>query len=150
MIESWLTERDVDFEIIEHDRAFSAQKTAHAEHVSGHRFAKTVIVTDGENHYMLVLPASRHVNLEKAMNVIGKPVMMATEEQLKELFGDCELGAEPPFGSRYGIPTYVDSSLADAPFIVFRAGVHTKSIKMDFADYVKLENPVQGDFSAGK
>lgn len=150
MIENWLTEKDIDFEVIEHDEAFTAQKTAHAEHVSGHRFAKTVIVTDGENHYMLVLPASRHVNLEKAMDVIGKPVMMASEAQMKELFGDCELGAEPPFGSRYGMPTYADASLAEVPFIVFRAGTHTKSIKMDFGDYRKLENPVTGDFSAGQ
>jgi len=147
MIEHWLSEHQVHFEVIPHETAYSAQKTAHAEHVSGNRFAKPVILTDDDHYYMLVLPASKRVSIAKAGKILGKPVHLATEVQMKELFGECELGAEPPFGSLYSMTTYMDKALVDVPFIVFRAESHSKSIKMGIKDYKMLEHPIVDDFT---
>jgi len=43
--------------------------------------------------------------------------------------------------------TYVDARLAGLPEIVFRAGTHTDTIRMSYADYVKLERPEVADFA---
>lgn len=146
-VQEFLKEQGVGFEVVPHEQAYTAQEVAAAEHVSGHKFAKTVIVKGGEDVCMLVLPASRHVDFKKAADLVGTKVKMLSEEQMKEAFPDCEIGAEAPFGSQYGVKTFVDESLGGEDEIVFRAGTHDQTIKISYADYEKLEKPTVGDFA---
>jgi Ala-tRNA(Pro) deacylase len=146
-VQEFLDEKGVAYEVISHEQAYSAQEVAAAEHVTGHKFAKTVIVTDGEQNYMLVLPASRHADFKKAADLVGAGVEMVSEEDMKAIFPDCEIGAESPFGSQYGLKTLVDESLGERDEIVFRAGSHDRTIKMAYADYESLESPTVGSFA---
>ncbi len=146
-VQEFLKQNGVSYELIPHEQAYSAQEVAAAEHVTGHKFAKTVIVKAGEETHMLVLPASRHVDFKKAGKLVGAKLEMASEEEMKTLFPDCEIGAEAPFGSQYGLKTFVDESLQGVDEIVFRAGRHDQTIKMSYADYEKLESPAVGSFS---
>jgi len=146
-VQRYLEENAVEFEVIRHETAFTAQEVAASEHVTGHKFAKTVILKAGDDAYMFVLPASRHVNVKKAADAVGKELRLATEEEMKELFPDCQIGAEPPFGKLYGMPTYVDTTLQQVDEIVFRAGTHDTTVKMSYAAYEKLETPQHGSFA---
>lgn len=47
----------------------------------------------------------------------------------------------PPFGELYGLPVYLDESLADAPEIIFSAGTLSDSVRMGNADFVHLVKP---------
>ena len=47
----------------------------------------------------------------------------------------------PPFGNIYGVPTYVDKSLAKEDYIVFEAGTYTEAIKLSYHDYEKIVKP---------
>ena len=96
---------------------------------------------------MLVLPASRHADMKAAGELVGGRVKMASEQDMKALFPDCEIGAEPPFGSEYGMATYVDESLAAMDEIVFRAGTHDRTVRMRYDDYVALAQPTAGRFT---
>ena len=98
---------------------------------------------------MLVLPASRHVDFQAADALVGRDLTMATEAEMRGLFGDCEVGAEPPFGSHYGIKTYVDEHLVAEEYIVFRSGAHNRTVKMRTEDYIVLEEPCVGGFAIG-
>jgi Ala-tRNA(Pro) deacylase len=149
MIEEYLRNQGVGFEVDQHELAYTAQEEAAAEDVTGYEFAKTVVVTDGEEFYMLVLPAPYQADLERASELIGKDVRLADEEEIKPLFSDCELGAEPPFGSIFQLETYMDETMGDREEIVFRAGSHEKVIKMNFEDYLELEDPTVGRIRAG-
>ena len=146
-VQEYLTEQGVEFELVRHEQAFTAQEVAAAEHVTGHMFAKTVIVQGGGTAHMLVLPASRHVDMRAAGNLIGSPVKMVEEPDMKALFPDCEIGAEPPFGSQYGMGTYMDESLGGRDEIVFRAATHDRTVRMRYEDYVGLEQPTAGRFT---
>jgi Ala-tRNA(Pro) deacylase len=146
-VQDYLKKQGVQYDVVPHAHAFTAQEVAAAEHVTGHKFAKTVVLKAGGESYLFVLPASRYVDLAKAGGLVGKDLTMATEEEMKELFGDCEIGAEPPFGSQYGLPTYVDHSLGKADEIVFRAGRHDQTIKIKYADFERLEKPTVGSFA---
>jgi Ala-tRNA(Pro) deacylase len=146
-VKAMLKEKGVEFEVIRHEHTYTAQEVAAAEHVTGHMFAKPVILKAGDEAYMFVLPASRHVGLKQAGEAVGKELALADEEEMKRIFPDCEIGAEPPFGSPYGVPTYVDESLAERGEIVFRAGNHDETIKMSYADYAQIENPTTASFS---
>jgi Ala-tRNA(Pro) deacylase len=146
-VQQFLDEKGVDYEVIPHEEVYTAQEVAAAEHVTGHKFAKPVIVEGEEEVYMLVLPASRKVDFDEAAALVGEDVQMASEEEMQRLFPDSEIGAESPFGSQYGLKTYVDESLAACDEIVFRGGSHEKTIKMSWADYRQLEEPALGEFS---
>jgi Ala-tRNA(Pro) deacylase len=53
----------------------------------------------------------------------------------------------PPFGSVVGLSTYCDQRLAENDSINFNAGSLTDSIRMQYEDYVKVEQPQLVDIS---
>jgi Ala-tRNA(Pro) deacylase len=66
---------------------------------------------------------------------------LATGQELGQLFPDCELGAMPPFGNLYGVPVYLDSSLAPEDLIAFNGGTHRDVVHMRTSLYRYLVNP---------
>lgn len=149
-LEAYLRENEVPFEVHHHARAITAQEVAATEHVPGRMFAKTVMVmADGEeNMAMLVLPAPYHVNPEKAAAALAaNEVRLAAEERFQDAFPDCEVGAMPPFGNLYGVPVYVDRAIAEDETIVFRAGTHTDTMNVSYADFEKLAGPAVADLA---
>lgn len=142
-----LKENKVDYEILHHPEAVTAQRIAQAEHVKGRHHAKIVMVKSGEQHLMTVLPADHQIDLKKLKKAIGKAVSLDSEQDFKPLFPDCAVGAMPPFGNLYGVPTYVDKSLSQEEYIVFEAGTHTDAIKLSYRDYEKIAKPRVEDFA---
>lgn len=140
-----LTEEGVDFEEHAHPETFTAQELAAAEHRSGYQVAKPVfLVAEGEL-VMAVLPAPFEVDLDKARYVLGtEDIRLARESEFDSVFADCEVGAEPPVGTVYGVSTVVDERLT-ADVITFDAGSHTESISMNLGDYLGLVRPKIAD-----
>jgi Ala-tRNA(Pro) deacylase len=137
----------VSYEVLKHPEAITAQRIAQAEHVKGRHHAKVVMVKSGDQHLMMVLPADHQIDLEKVEKAIGKAVSLDNEQEFKTLFSDCAIGAMPPFGNLYGLPTYVEQSLAEQDYIVFEAGTHTDAIKMSYRDYEKIVKPNVNDLA---
>jgi Ala-tRNA(Pro) deacylase len=147
-LEDYLRENGVSFEVQHHPRAVSAQEVAAAEHIPGKMFAKTVMVMADREMVMLVLPAPYQVNPEKAAEELGvKEVRLASEERFQDAFPDCEVGAMPPFGNLYGVPVYVDEALAEDETVVFRAGTHTDTMSVGYADLERLVEPTAVRFA---
>jgi Ala-tRNA(Pro) deacylase len=142
-----LNENKVRYEILHHPEAVTAQRIAQAEHVKGRHHAKVVMLKSGEQRLMAVLPADHQIDLEKVGKVIDKTASLDSEKEFKPLFPDCAIGAMPPFGNLYGLPTYVDKNLAAQDYIVFEAGTHTDAIKMSYLDYEKIVKPKVEDLS---
>jgi Ala-tRNA(Pro) deacylase len=142
-----LNENKVQYETLHHPEAVTAQRIAQAEHVKGRHQAKVVIVKSGDQHVMTVVPADHQIDLEKAEKTIGKAVSLGKEEEFKSLFPDCAIGAMPPFGNLYDLPTYVDKDLAQQDYIVFEAGTHTDAIKMSYRDFEKIVKPKVADLA---
>jgi Ala-tRNA(Pro) deacylase len=138
---------NVSYEVLHHPEAVTAQRIAQAEHVKGRHHAKVVMVKSGDQHFMMVLPADHQIDLEKVEKAIGKAVSLDNEQEFKTLFSDCAIGAMPPFGNLYDLPTYVDQSLAEQDYIVFEAGTHTDAIKMSYRDYEKIVEPKVNDLA---
>ena len=136
-----LDENKVSYEILRHPKAVTAQRIAEAEHVKGRHHAKVVMLKSGGQHLMAVLPAEHLIDLEKLATFVGKDVSFESEQEFESLFPDCVVGAMPPFGNLYGVPTYVDKSLAEEDYIVFEAGTHTEAIKLSYHDYEKIVKP---------
>jgi Ala-tRNA(Pro) deacylase len=142
-----LNQNNVEYEVLHHSEAVTAQRIAQAEHIKGRHQAKVVMVKSGDQHLMVVLPADYHIDLEKIERAIGKPVALGRENDFKSLFPDSLVGAMPPFGNLYGVPTYLDKHLAEQDYIVFEAGTHTDAIKMSYSDYEKIVKPKVEDLA---
>ena len=142
-----LNQNKAQYEILHHSEAVTAQRIAQAEHIKGRHQAKVVMLKSGDQHLMVVLPADHHIDLEKIEKAIGKLVSLSKENDFKSLFPDSVIGAMPPFGNLYGLPTYVDKHLAEQDYIVFEAGTHTDAIKMSYSDYERIVKPKLGDFA---
>src|SRR5262249_21311721 len=142
-----LAQNKVQYEILRHSEAVTAQRIAQAEHIKGRHQAKVVMLKSGDQHLMVVLPADHHIDLEKIEKAIEKPVSLGKENDFKSLFPDTAIGAMPPFGNLYGLPTYVDKNLHEQDYIVFEAGTHTDAIKMRYNDYEKIVKPKVGDLA---
>jgi Ala-tRNA(Pro) deacylase len=142
-----LDQNNVEYEILHHAEAMTAQRIAQAEHVKGRHQAKVVMLKSGDQDLMVVLPADHHIDLEKIEKTIGKPVSLGKENDFKSLFANTAIGAMPPFGNLYGLPTYVDEHLAEQDYIVFEAGTHTDAIRISYGDYEKIVKPKVEDLS---
>jgi Ala-tRNA(Pro) deacylase len=139
----------VSFLVRPHQRAVAAQRLAASVHVSGYRVAKAVLVDiDGERS-MAVLPAADIVDEERLATALGAGrVRILHESEFLDLFPGCEIGAEPPFGSLYGLPVVMDRILARAGgSLVFRAGSHEEVLEMTADDFMRLERPRLADFA---
>ena len=149
-VREFLDRERVAYQVVAHEKAFTAQGVAATLHVSGWTFAKTVILKTKDGRLVMAVLAGPHnVNLKAARAVVGSDVDLAPEAEFAPKFPGCELGAEPPLGNLYGLPVYVDEALSKDPEIVFNAGTHTEAIRMTYADYERLVRPVVGRLASG-
>ncbi len=129
-LEAHLKARSIDYELIPHPHSESSMLTAAAAHVPGDRLAKAVIVKDGDEYVMVVVPSDYHVHLGALHRKLGRDVGLATERELASLCPDCDEGAVPPVGEAYGIKSLVDKALMEQPEVYFEAGDHEHLVKM--------------------
>jgi Ala-tRNA(Pro) deacylase len=141
-LEEYLTQNRVAYQTMSHAPVYTSQALAAADHVSGHCVAKPVLVRGGGGFTLCVLPASAHLNVTRVGQILqDEHLRLATEAELATVCPDCELGAEPPIGTMFGLKTLMDESLHDEEFLVFQAGSHTRSVKVRREDYERLANP---------
>jgi Ala-tRNA(Pro) deacylase len=144
----FLDKSAVRYDVTGHPPAFTAQQMAAVEHEPGQYVAKPVIVKADGKYVMCVLSACYKIDLGALKKQLGaKKVEIAEEKDIGKIFGDCELGAEPPFGNLYDLPTIMDKSLEKDDHITFQAGTHEKAIRMSMDDYRKLVEPKVLEFS---
>jgi len=90
----------------------------------------------------VVLPSTHDVDFDLIKDALGaSEVELASEDEFKELFPDCELGAMPPFGNFYEMETVVAEALTEDDVIAFNAGTHKELIKIGYDDYEELVQP---------
>ncbi len=110
------------------------------------RGAKAMIIRSEGRFYQFVLPGNRKLDFRRIKALLGtESASLATAEEVEKAIG-CTPGAVPPFGSLFGIPTYVDPALLENGEIDFNAGKHTVSITMRTADWRKAVKPDAAQF----
>ena len=141
-LEQYLRENGVVYELEHHPLAYTARGVAASEHVPAHNIAKVVMVIADARTVMVVLPASHELDPGRlATELDAREARLAPEVEFGPTFRDCDVGAMPPFGNLYGMAVYVDRSLTEDTNIVFQAGTHTDTMRIPFADFVRLVEP---------
>lgn len=129
-VRSYMEVQSVHYEVVTHRHTRSSLESAGAAHISGNHLAKAVIVKEGDDYMMVVMPSDEHIHMGKLHHLLGDEVGLATEAELIDLFPDCEGGAIPPLGAAYKLITLVDSHLLNQPEVYFESGDHEHLIKV--------------------
>lgn len=147
-IKNYLDDQGIKYLTIAHAPAYTAQTIAASAHIPGKELAKTVVVKLDDKLAMAVLPASKKIdfNLLKSGSH-AKNVCLASEQEFKDKFPGCEVGAMPPFGNLYDMDVFVTESLAEDDEIAFNAGSHSELIRMKYGDFENLVKPQKMHFS---
>jgi Ala-tRNA(Pro) deacylase len=140
---NYLIEQDADYEVVGHPHSASSLETAELAHVPGDRLAKSVLLEDAAGYVLATLPASYRVDLGELHRQTNRNLGLATESELEAVFGDCEPGALPPFGSIYDMDTIVDGTLAEQSDVYFEAGDHEQLIRVSGETFQMLLGEVQ-------
>ncbi len=149
-LKEFLDAHGVEYVVISHSPAFTAQKVAASAHIRGRDLAKTVIVKIDGRMAMAVLPASQKADLNLLRETAGaESVELATESEFRDRFPGCDLGAMPPFGNLYDMAVYVADSLAEDEEIAFNAGSFTELVRMAYRDFERLVQPTVLRFAVG-
>ncbi len=137
-VRSFLDQRAIPYEVISHRHTRSSMESAGAAHIDSDHLAKAVIVKQGDDYLMVVVPSDYRVHLGKLHQLLGAEVGLATEPELVSLFPDCEGGAIPPLGAAYRMITLVDGDLLKQSEIFFECGDHEHLIKVSGTGFTRL------------
>jgi Ala-tRNA(Pro) deacylase len=141
-LKEYLDEHKIKYVTITHSLAYTAQEIAASAHIKGKGLAKTVLIKADGKMVMAVLPASYKINFDMLKESIGaEEIRLANEQEFKDKFPGCEVGAMPPFGNLYDVDTYVAASLVGDEEIAFNAGTHTELVRLEYSDFERLVKP---------
>jgi Ala-tRNA(Pro) deacylase len=147
-IKQYLLHNAVNYSHKGHPVAYTSQEVAQVEHIPGAEFAKTVVLQADDRMILAVLPADHVINFDVLKRQVRcSKLTLASEGEFIERFPASEPGAMPPFGKLFGLPVYCDSALAKQAEMEFNAGTHVDTIRMTYADFVKIENPIVASFA---
>jgi Ala-tRNA(Pro) deacylase len=143
-----LRDRQIRFDSLLHRPAPSASRRAGTVGVPGDRVAKGVLVRAGDRFVLAVLASTRRIDWARLARALGEAeIRLATEEEVARIFHDCERGAIPPFGARYGLATVVEAGLADLDELVVESEMRHLDVRLGFADFLALERPLLARFA---
>jgi Ala-tRNA(Pro) deacylase len=132
-----------EIRITEHQPVRTSEEAAQIRGTTLDSGAKAMLLTNGAGLFLAVMSASRKLDSKIFKKLTSsKSLRFATEQEVFQTT-KCIPGAVPPFGSIFGVKTYMDESLrTQGDSINFNAGLRTKSVTMRLEDFITVENPV--------
>lgn len=147
-----LDSHNIKYQALEHEPTPTCEDSARVRGTSPGQGAKALVCYADKKPVLIVLPCSRKLDFKafKKLHTIND-LRFATSDEVKALTS-LEIGAIPPLGHIFHLPTYVDQTLGDNETIAFNAGDKTKSVIMAYSNYAQIaqiQSPI-GTFSQPK
>ncbi len=137
-LEQYLAQQQIEYRLLSHPHTGSSHESAQAAHVPEDHIAKAVVVRDKQAYFLVVLPADSWLKIEAVNHELNRDLNLATEDEIGDIFKDCEVGAVPPVGEAYGIETLLDKSLSSLANVYFEAGDHEHLVHTSGDNFIKL------------
>lgn len=137
-VRDYLQSQSIPYALLPHPHTASTHDTLVSLPIPAERLAKAVVLADDNGYVMAVVPASRFVSVKTLGRKLKRNLRLVEEYRLRRLFRDCELGAIPPLGPAYGLPTVVDEQLVGQPEVYFEAGDHEELVRVSGEAFIAL------------
>lgn len=145
-LQRFLDESQATYDLVEHQPTKSSLETAKASAVPAEQVAKAVLLDTDDDYLLAVLPSDRRVELSELRSELGSKPRLASEDEIKSVFDDCDVGAVPAIG--YGVTTIVDDALEQQPDVYFEAGDHSSLVHMNRGEFTRvMKGARHGQFS---
>ncbi len=144
---AYLADAGVSHDVVDHERTFTAGAEARAAGVEPDHAAKTVVLREGKEYRLAVIPASERLDLHKLRELlgVGSELRLASEQEMQADLADFEVGAVPPLGPMVPAAEVVDRRLLEHRRILCTGGDHRHSVLMDPRDLVRLSDAKAAD-----
>jgi Ala-tRNA(Pro) deacylase len=143
-------ENGVNYQLYEHAPVYTSEEASRVRNVELKTGVKAMLVRDkSQDSFLLAdIAADRRIDFSKLEPLATvKHFRFATRDEVLTKT-NCEPGSVHPFGSLFGIPTFLDNSVLQNEFINFNIGMLTKSVRIRSRDLLKVMQPdLLGDFS---
>ncbi len=148
-LEKFLKQSKVKYEVVEHRKVYTAFDSAETQDVKLTEVAKAVLLKGKKNLYLAVLPAGNNCDFKAVGKLVADKLSMAQEKDITSHM-KTKVGLIAPFGSLFKLPVVIDKKLLKNKKINLPAGSYTESVILNVKDYLKLENPIPGNFAIKK
>lgn len=144
---AFLESQSIEFELVEHAPVAGATAEARVSHVPGDRVAKTVVLHDGSDYILALVPASQRLDLHKLRDLLNatRQLRLADEAEIAKQFPIFEVGAIPPFGHAAPKVTVMDRALLGHIRILCAAGDHSHSVLVQPRDVARAASALIAD-----
>lgn len=137
-LKDYIVGKGIHYDTVTHHRTATSSQTAQAAHVPGRRLAKSVLVHYEMGYALAVVPSSHRVEFNTLQDVIDRRLGLASEDEVSQLFSDCDIGAVPPVGAAYDVPVILDESFDVDTDVYFEAGDHKTLVHVNADDFRSL------------
>lgn len=131
----FLTANGISFQEHIHPRTDTLEEAAASCQAPADQFARAVLLSDGVQLLMAIIPLNSVLDLDKAGKALGRAVQPLTAAEADRRFPDCEPGSHPPVPDPYGLKAVVEEALLRHDRIWFEAGAHTALISVPGPSY---------------
>jgi Ala-tRNA(Pro) deacylase len=133
--------------VLEHPEVRTSEEASRVRGTPLEAGAKALVCAADDRLVLAVVPAHRRLDGRAFRRLAGvRSVRMIEPDRVLDLVG-APIGAVPPFGSLFGLPTYADRAVAEREEIAFNAGSRGRSVVMRGPDYAAIERPILGDLA---
>jgi Ala-tRNA(Pro) deacylase len=157
-IEKFLEEKEIKYAPIEHRTVYTAYDKAATLKMPLRTIGKTLVVKFNRECGLVLIRADRLLDRVKFKKVVNKWLRTQTKKAIKTVdfvkeswiknnLKGVKVGAIPPFGEMWKLPTFIDKSLLRNKKIIVNAGDYTLSIQISPANLRKTESLIEASFS---
>ena len=148
-LEKFLKENKIKAEPIEHRMVYTAFDKATTLKVPEKIVGKTLTLKIDKGYALALIPANKNLDKTKFKKVAKvKNVDFVKEAWIKKNLKGVKVGAVPPFGNLWKLPTFIERSLMHLPKIIVNGGDWKNSIKISPTIFKKsTPDLVIGNFS---
>lgn len=121
----YLIEKNIPYQEVAHFHSNSSMATAITANISLKQIAKAVLLKNHEDRkLMAILPANNKISLSAINKRLHGEYQLMKEQDVYQMFSDCDLGAIPPAADAYNIHMVCDTQLDELPQVYLEAGDH--------------------------
>lgn len=144
---NFLEKNKIKYEAIQHRTVYTAIDKAKTLKVPEKIIGKTLILKIDSNLVIALIGANKNLDLKKFKKITkGKKIDFTTEKLIKNRLKGVKVGAIPPFGSLFGLKTYIDNSLLKEKEVILSGGDYNVSIKIK-KEHLKKLDFIKGNFT---
>lgn len=135
-----LEQKKIKYDFFEYDSSITdGVKVAETLGEEAHQVFKTLVTTDGLNHYFIfVIPVNQTLDLKGVAKIVGKKsIDMIKQKELEPLTGYIHGGCSP-IGMKKKFVTYFDKSIEKFEYVFVSAGRIGVQIKIAVKDLIKI------------